>query len=95
MLEQDGVTIRFQHRVPVALEFESGGTALREGTACEVKLDDEVVGVGFSVVHPNDHYCRAAGRRHSLTNALVLLPRELRSRVWKAYWKKRGQVGHA
>ena len=101
-----GLKFRFQHRVPLVLELteevETGTvtrTFEREGTAVEVELPDTSAGVtelaGFSVVHPNDQYDRAAGRRQALANALTGLPRDIRREVWSEYWALRGRVGNA
>lgn len=100
MLESNsGIKFRFQHRVPVVLELEPGQSLLREGTACKVELPDTVGGMdsvsGVSVVHPNDSYSRAVGRKQALRSAVEQLPREYRKAIWNAYWNLRGAVGNA
>lgn len=41
-----------------------------------------------ALVHPNDNFCRATGRKVALRKLLKALdvPRDTRRRVWEAYW---------
>jgi hypothetical protein len=57
------------------------------GTSCDIRENGETVAVGFSTRHPRDQFCRATGRKVSLTKALADsgLSRDERAQVWREY----------
>lgn len=72
------------------------------GTLCDItrgerssrREDDEVVAIGFSIIHPHDQPNKNVGRKVSLSRALGLLGKReetlpLRKSFWQAYYAMR------
>lgn len=64
-------------------------------TICSILKDGSIAPAvqGFSTCSREDDFCKDKGRKISLTRALREYPREFRTQIWQAYFK-RGNNGN-
>ena len=77
-LDEGEVRVRFKH---APLPF--GGYI----TACRlIDTNGDTLGVGVAKCVPEDNFCKATGRKLSLTRALAKWPKDLRQQIWECYF---------
>jgi hypothetical protein len=92
--EVDGtlVSIRFHYGRTVRKDGKPNGTGLKPNeTLCEVVIDDSERFEGISRKYKTDVFCKEKARKTSLEIALTAcLDRTVRTKVWQAYWMRKG-----
>lgn len=88
-VDERTLRVRFFYSIPSFVR--SDNLASRYCTATiEEYISDSWIGIRRSVArcHPNDQYARKTGRKIALTRAIINLPKDVRTKIWLALFKK-------
>ena len=68
-------------------EYTASEPEYRRATVCIIKTPEGDFLRGDAVCHPPDQFKKVVGRKISFRHTVESLPRDLRSKLWNAYFK--------
>lgn len=81
-IEDKPIKVRFSH---------TGPEETIRHTLCYLVQDESTVSTGVARCAAGDQFCRQRGRKIALARALSRFDKDIRKRVWEAYFAKLGK----